>query len=146
MKKVRNIWMVFTIIFCCTFMVSAADIEDNSDGTVSDYETGLIWQQGEGGQKTWESALTYCEGLTLASKTDWRLPNFKELQSIVDYAKYNPAIDKTYFPGVVSSSYWSSTTRASLTSFAWHVYFGFGYVSYHNRTNNYYVRCVRGGQ
>ena len=57
---------------------------DNGDGTVTDNRTGLIWQQGEPGAMTWNSALTYCEGLSLAGSTDWRLPNIKELESLVD--------------------------------------------------------------
>ena len=74
--------------------------------------------------------MTYCENLTLPAGgySDWRLPNRNELQSIVDYSRYNPAIDTTYFPGTVASYYWSSTTYAYSTSIAWNVYFGYGYV------------------
>jgi len=120
---------------------------DNGDGTIADSITGLTWQQGEGGSKTWESALTYCEGLTLGGQSDWRLPNFKELQSIADYARYSPAINKTYFPNAYSSNYWSSTTYANYTYYAWGVDFNGGDVGYYGKTGNRgYVRCVRGGQ
>ncbi|MBU1107355.1 MAG: DUF1566 domain-containing protein [Candidatus Riflebacteria bacterium] len=61
---------------------------DNGDGTVSDVATGLMWQKADS-QKglTWEMALKYSENLTLGGHEDWRLPNAKELQSIVDYSR-----------------------------------------------------------
>lgn len=41
-----------------------------------------MWQEGEGGSKTWEYAITYYEGLSLGGYSDWRLPNIKELKSM----------------------------------------------------------------
>jgi hypothetical protein len=106
-----------------------------------------MWQKATApGTYTWEQALTYCENLTLGGHSDWRLPNRNELQSIVDYSRYNPAIDTTYFPGTVASTYWSSTTYAYSTNGAWYVSFGYGTVDYYGRSGNYYVRAVRGGQ
>lgn len=61
---------------------------DNGDGTITDLATGLMWQQADDGNTyDWESALSYAEALTLADHDDWRLPNAKELQSIVDYSR-----------------------------------------------------------
>jgi hypothetical protein len=61
---------------------------DNGDGTISDLATGLMWQQADDGTaRDWEDALAYAEGLELAGYDDWRLPNVKELQSIVDYTR-----------------------------------------------------------
>ncbi len=61
---------------------------DNRDGTVSDLATGLQWQMADSGDgMTWEDALEYAEDLSLAGYSDWRLPNAKELQSIVDYTR-----------------------------------------------------------
>ena len=83
----------------------------NGDGTVTDSTTGLIWQQAEvTSTMTWESALTYCEGLALGSHTDWRLPNIKELRSISDNTRAAPSVNTTYFPGAQAARYWSSTT------------------------------------
>jgi hypothetical protein len=83
------------------------DFEGNGDGTVTDYATGLMWQQADSGSgMNWEDALAYAENSTLAGYDDWRLPNVKELQSIVDYthspsasdvANLGPAIDTDYF-------------------------------------------------
>jgi hypothetical protein len=121
---------------------------DNSDGTISDTSTGLMWQKATApGTYTWEQAITYCENLTLPAGgySDWRMPNRNELQSIVDYSRYNPAIDTTYFPGTVASYYWSSTTYAYITIVAWGVYFDYGYVyNGFDKTYDYYVRAVRG--
>ena len=119
---------------------------DNGNGTITDNNTGLMWQkEDDNTTRQWESAITYCEGLSLGSYTDWRLPNIKELKSIVDNTKYSPS-DTTYFPNTNSFYYWSSTTYAVSTSLAWYVYFSYGDVYYDYKSYYFYVRCVRGGQ
>ena len=119
----------------------------NEDGTVTDTSTGLTWQQTgpESSQKTWEEALAYAEGLVFAGYDDWRLPNARELQSIVDYSKNDPAIDTNYFPNCRSPYYWSSSPYAYASSFAWDVNFSYGYVHLPIKTSHHYVRCVRAG-
>jgi hypothetical protein len=92
----------------------------------------------------WADAITACEGLTYAGHSDWRLPNVKELQSIVDYGRVSPAIDTTYFTSL-SGGYWSSTTNAGVIELAWYVDFNDGFVYYDGNTNSYRVRPVRGG-
>ena len=126
--------------------VIAGDFTDNGDGTVTDGNTGLMWQQAEGGSMDWEGAITYCEALSLAGYTDWRLPNIKELESITEDSLYDPAIDTNYFPDTHTSFCWSSTTWAGSSSFAWHVYFDNGGVDISSKSIDGYVRCVRGGQ
>lgn len=98
---------------------------DNKDGTISDLATGLMWQMmDDGSTRDWKEALEYCEGLELAGYDDWRLPNVKELQSIVDYGKSvqttgTPAIDDMFvLTGIIDPNgelnygfYWSSTTH-----------------------------------
>lgn len=121
-------------------------LTDNGNGTVSDSGFLLMWQQGEGGAMTWEAALTYCEGLSLAGQTDWRLPNIKELSSLVDETRYSPAINSTMFPNTTSAEYWSSTTRAYSPLFAWAVSFYSGSPGGFDKTIATNVRCVRGGQ
>jgi len=119
----------------------------NGDGTVTDTDTGLMWQQGETSSMTWEAALTYSEGLYLAGYDDWRLPTVTELQSIVDYSHYSPAIDTALFQVTLSSYYWSSTTHAYYTYGAWCVNFSYyGNVNADNKLRAYAVRAVRGGQ
>jgi hypothetical protein len=140
-----------TLMGICLSLLAAApawaELVDNGDGTVTDTNTGLMWQQDEAGAMTWAKALTYCESLSLSVYDDWRLPNRNELQSLVDYTRYAPAIDKAIFRNAVSSGYWSSTTYSNDPVNAWGVSFHFGYISNCNKSDNrYYVRAVRGGQ
>ncbi|MEW6380807.1 MAG: DUF1566 domain-containing protein, partial [bacterium] len=120
----------------------------NGDGTVTDTSTGLMWQQETAGPMSWEEALHYCEGLTLGGHSDWRLPNVNELQFLVDYSRYNPAIDPELFPKTQASGYWSSTVNHCSPDTVWYVGFGYGGISYGNRgasqDSKYYVRAVRG--
>lgn len=125
------------------------NLADNGNGTVTDSGTHLTWQQGESSTMTWEAALTYCEGLSLAGSSDWRLPNHKELLSLVDYTKAtHPLINTTLFPGAISlDEYWSSTTRTGIDTDALVVYFNAGYSYSSFKTNTgVNARCVRGGQ
>ena len=99
---------------------------DNGDGTISDLSTGLMWQKSDDGNaRNWEDALSYSESLELANHSDWRLPNAKELQSIVDYSRSpqttnSPAIDPIFETTEIidpdgNSGYypyfWTSTTH-----------------------------------
>jgi hypothetical protein len=79
---------------------------------------------------------------------DWRLPTAKELSTLVHSDKLypEPAINAAYFQNTMSSYYWSSTTYAGNPVLAWGVYFYYGVVSYVDKSFNYYVRAVRGGQ
>jgi hypothetical protein len=116
---------------------------DNGDGTVTDHCTGLTWQKETPPETyTWEQALQYCENLDLAGHADWRLPNLRELQSIVDYSRYDPSIDPVF--GTESSWYWSSSTYASDSDGAWCVFFDNGGVEGGDKEYLPYVRAVRG--
>ena len=103
----------------------------NEDGTVTDTCTGLMWQEtaGNGGAALpWCGALTYCDGLTLATHTDWRLPNVLELESIIDYGRTKPTFDDSVFSGP-AAFYWSSTTVTTRTDSAFFIDFEIGRVS-----------------
>ena len=88
-------------------MASMNFFENNGDGTVTDHANGLMWSQADEGKGLlWADALAYAENSDLAGYDDWRLPNVKELQSIVDYthspsasdaANLGPAIDTDLF-------------------------------------------------
>ena len=125
--------------------LSAGVISQN--GIAKDSVTGLMWQDDNDAQtikKDWEGAKAYCENLTLGGYSDWRLPNIRELKSITDRTRANPAISPN-FTAIASNDYWSSTTAASNSSYAWSVYFSYGYDDRFDKTSSSYVRCVRGG-
>ncbi len=132
-----------------------------SDGTVTDLQTGLMWKQCSEGQSgascsgtakefTWQGALQQPATLNVsggfAGYTDWQLPNVKELASLTEEACYGPAINRTAFPNTsTSSDYWSSSPHAYHTYFAWILDFDNGHDYYHVRTSSYPVRLVRAG-
>lgn len=140
-----------------------ADFANNSDGTVTDLNSNLMWQRCSAPSEetncsvspllyVWDDALAYCNGLTLGGHTDWRLPNIKELHSIINATKTSaPNISITYFPDTKTDNYyWSSTTLAGTTGYAWYTDFniggaGFVMTSPISKTNGLYARCVRGG-
>lgn len=98
---------------------------DNGDGTITDAATGLTWQKADSNQGlNWEDALEYSNDLKLGGHDDWRLPNAKELQSIVDYSRSpetsnSAAIDPIFETSSITNEggekdypyYWSSTTH-----------------------------------
>jgi len=129
---------------------------ENGDGTLTDTCTGLVWLEETADVNLdgridsadaipWCDALDYCENLTYAGHDDWRLPNVRELQGIVDYGRFGPATDPVL--GAASSTYWSSTTCARFPIFAWRVIFSDGDVVVGGKSDDetYYVRAVRGG-
>lgn len=126
----------------------SSDFTDNSDGTVTDNATGLMWQQNEAGTGVWEDAIDYCENiLTLAGYSDWRLPNIKELETLLDFSRISgPAINTAYFPNAMSDYYWSSTAYFDFTDAAADIDFSSTSVNTlwtHSMTDIYNVRCVR---
>ena len=119
---------------------------DNGDGTVTDQCTGLMWQKLNGNDGiglNWCSALDYCENLELAGHDDWRLPNMRELESLVDYGRFAPAIHSIF--SALSAVYWSSTSSAGNRNYAWYVYFFDGDVGQEDKDMALYVRAVRSG-
>jgi len=115
------------------------EFSDNGDDTVTDYATGLTWQQDDSGTgMDWEDALDYCESLDLAGRADWRLPGAKELQSIVDYTRApslgSAAIDPVFDSTAITNEggqldypyYWTSTTHANMYSGGSAAYIAFG--------------------
>jgi hypothetical protein len=111
---------------------------NNLDGTVTDLDTGLMWAQVPGPAVNWQGALAYAENLALAGFTDWRLPNIKELQTLVDLtlttattaATAVAPVNRVLFPAVTTpaTAYWSSTALRgggnSAPTSAWLVEFG----------------------
>ena len=90
-------------------------------------------------------ALDQANANSLGGHTDWLIPNYFELASIVNLGNCNPAIDTTVFPSTPVTHHWTSSTTPCDSIFAFYVYFGYGYVGrYVKQTYKYYVRFVRG--
>jgi len=130
---------------------------DNGDGTVTDNLTGLIWLKDANcfGLKSWQDALDAANnladgqcGLSDGSQTgDWRLPNSKELRSLIDYSQYFFALPLgNPFNRVQLDYYWSSSTYAYITDRALIVYMGNAFVFATDKTDIKYVWPVRGEQ
>jgi hypothetical protein len=128
---------------------------DNGDGTVTDNLTGLMWAKAatlNQGRMAWNDAIDYVNNLTLGlngcgtSNTDWRLPNVKEYQSLIDFSNYNPALPTGHpFTFVPLFGYWSSSTYTNDTNYAWVVFMYNGDVLSGDKTLTGYVWAVRGG-
>ena len=113
--------------------------------TAMDQTTGLTWQTTAAPDVlSWEQALDYANGLVLNDCDDWRLPNVKELQSIVDYGHTYPALDPMAFEALDTEPVWTSTSLAGHDEKAWTIDFKLGTVSYSDKTDALRVLCVRG--
>ena len=144
----------------------ALSYPDNGDGTVTDIRTGLTWEKktdaNVNSDYTWHDAFAYVAelnamngGAGFAGHNDWRLPNVRELLSIVDYGRSNPSIHPIFGPtgGVLNFVvYWSSTSWAAFypEDNAWAVDFGDIYGNYagmlpFGKASSLRVRAVRGG-
>jgi hypothetical protein len=131
---------------------------DNGNGTVTHSLTGLMWKQcaqgqsgancstGSTGTMTWSAALAAARNEVFAGNSDWRLPNKKELESIVETCGYNASINQTIFPATFASNFWSGSSYVSNPAYAWNVYFLDGPTYALNKTLLNSVRLVRGGQ
>lgn len=130
---------------------------NNNDGTITDNITGLIWKRcseglsgtlcesGSATTFTWQDALKFAKSSTFAGKNDWRLPNIKELATIVERQCTMPAINEIVFPLTPTMSFWSSTPYDANANFAWNIYFPYGISDGNNKEYKFYVRLVRGG-
>ena len=91
----------------------------NGDGTVTDTVTGLMWQQTDGGEMTFENATTFCENLSIGGHDDWRLPTAQEAYSILNQGKTNPALDGTIFTITGAEYWWTSEADATNANKIW---------------------------
>ena len=131
-------------LYSTTF--SLTHFTDNEDGTITDNYTGLVWQKIQSKNTyTWEEALNYAGSFSLAGKTDWRIPNIKELFSLNEETLAKPSFNNTYFPNVSSGNFWSSTSLVQNSIKAWDINVDYGIVSYNDKATKQNVLLVRGG-
>jgi len=113
-------------------------------GTVQDNKTKLTWQQVvPSGTYTWAAAKSYCVGLGATLGGTWRLPTVRELVSIVDHSRSQPAIEQTAFPNTPNEGFWSSTPYIGISNYAFNVSFYTGDSLAADATTPLRVRCVR---
>jgi hypothetical protein len=153
-----NLAMTGTEAALCVSGTTKSSIQsftDNSNETITDNATGLIWQKcsrGQSGtncsgtalQDNWTNSNSYCNGLTLTGRT-WRLPNVNELNSIVDLTdSTQPLFNSNFFPNTAIGNYWSSTTNFNSTTNAWLVENG-GNIAFITKSSaTLFTRCVSG--
>jgi hypothetical protein len=129
---------------------------DNADGTVTDNLTGLIWLKNVDcfGHTDWIRGLDLLNtlssgacGLSDGSVVgDWRMPNVKELQSLIDYGQFNPALPPGNPFSGVPGAYWSSSAYVYLPDTAWLVDLYYGRVTTNLKSQPFLVWPVRGGR
>lgn len=136
------------------FSYQTLDPAGNGEIVTIDQATGLMWASDGnaegcyfGVQADWNKAIDWAEGLTFAGFSDWRLPNFRELHSLVNYGTNSPAIDTVYFPNAQLWEHWSGSTSYWLPlTYAWMVDFTYGTMKIYNKTTALHVRAVRDGK
>jgi len=158
-KKLIQIALLATTLFSYEIVIDktsevpkvkwgATFTRNNAKEVVVNDKTGLMWQDDSSAktvERDWKGAKNYCQSLNFASYNDWYLPSIKEMETLIDTTKYNPAI-KDGFINVTSSFYWSSSPNVSHSKNAWNVNFKDGSSYNGNKTGKLYVRCARAGQ
>jgi hypothetical protein len=134
------------------------DPGETCDGTVTDNLTGLIWLKDPDcfGRTTWGQAVgdanglasAYCGLMDGSSAGDWRLPNIRELLSLVDFSQISPALPAGHpFVNVHTGwQYWSSTTYVASPDRSWYVVMEYGIMNHYSKSAEYRVWPVRGGK
>lgn len=127
-------------------------------GVVKDNTTGLIWSRcaygqtwndtasscdGQSAEVTWQEALQAASTATLGDFTDWRIPNAKELATVVEKMCVDPAVNNTLFPSTPSGNFWTSTTVFDDIASAWAVTFSTGRNNTKQKLLDLHLRLVR---
>ena len=143
-KRGRIILKQILFLFSCISFLNASNYI-KSDNVVIDITKNIMWQdnidvvQYKSG---WTLAKEYCSSLTLNGFTDWKLPNIKELQTIVNIKKAKPALYEE-FEFIEFTSYWSRSQDITNDGYAWYVGFKTGATYKDSKDYDCYVRCVR---
>ena len=179
MKSIQLISLLVLLVFCVnTYAVICQDgipetapdsaFLDHNNGLITDVRTGLVWRkctegqsgeacsEGERGDSrfTWKEALQHVKAVNVNSSdaySDWRLPNKKELESIIENSCVAPSINTNFFYIFPSRSfyadanYWTSTTVAGDPAAAWIALFQYGAVAQGKKSDKFFIRLVRGG-
>jgi len=136
----------------------------NSDGTATDNKTGLTWMRCSLGQTwdgatctgtatttTWQTALSLAESTTFAGSSNWRLPNIKELGSLIEETacgNWQAKINQTVFPNTHLFGHWSSTPdiKNSANAFILVIVYEHNTAAVPKNESGVSLRLVRSGQ
>ena len=157
----KKICFTLALLLCCgsafAFNPVVGDIttgfsRDDRLGVVKDDIYKLMWQDGDLSphEMTHDEAVHYCENLNSAGFNDWRLPTIKELLSITDDTRFEPAINKAFKNVAYETTdhrgerwYWSQTKSAGASASVWVVNSNDGFVGWRDVSSRRFVRCVR---
>jgi len=132
---------IIVILFALVSLLHADSFEKQGS-MVYDSKTELSWERNPSSKKmNWQEAVQHCKSLEL------RLPNLYELKSLVDYAKYDPAIRTDLIDIKTDDYYWTSSEDVNPSNkkkSAWLVHFNNGNDRWYNKTDTNYVLCVSG--
>jgi hypothetical protein len=131
---------------------------DNGDGTVTDRASQLVWQKGDSSNQafgglqdslSWDNAFAYVREMNTAGYTgrrNWRLPNYFELLSVLDYSQFSSTLDPLMKASTRAGLHWSATSRdLHPTTHGWAVNCWNGYGTFFPKTDVYFVKAVLGG-
>lgn len=130
------------------FLSAPMSYTDNGDGTVTDNNTGLTWQQTpDRSGLTWANATTYCTNLRTGDHTDWRLPSRREIATLVSFNRDSPSLAYLLEMPNMEESFWTATTYVVDTTQAYALSQGDDYIELHAKdtsATSLATRCVRG--
>lgn len=101
------------------YVINPPNLKISNGTMVYDSVTTLLWQLSDGGEMTFDQAITYCDTLTLGGFTDWRLPSPAEAYSILNHQNPNPAVDIKIFPKTGAEYWYTSAVQANDPSKSW---------------------------
>ncbi len=137
--------LFLALLLCCAAPARAGFLDQGT--MVQDQSTGLQWEKGQSAAAmNWQQALAYCEACTTGGKPDWRLPNKRELESLVDDTRVNPALDPVFAAPPATAAFWTSTTVIGVQLYdnAWCTILQTGITDLYFKDWTAFVRCVRG--
>lgn len=147
-------WPSWDQSFACTTTATCPRfvvLSNMGSDAVLDRETGLVWERSPSTSTfTWGQGQVHCTVSTVGNRMGWRLPTIQELASLQDPTvppfTGSPTIPAGHPFTVQATTYWSATTRASDSSFAWDASFFGGGLGSVDKTDSIHAWCVRGGQ
>jgi hypothetical protein len=159
MKQIRSFGAVGAVVFTTALACPAWATLVPNGAEVTDTSTGLTWRRCAEGQAwtgstcsgtptayTVDQALVAAQAQATSTGSAWRLPNVRELSSVVDLTTTNPAINTAAFPNTQSAIYWTSTPYIASLVLVWGVNFSDGNLDpFTYRGTSYAIRLVRVG-